>query len=49
MRKSLRRLLERLRTATGTTLGKGASIRSGLQEPQRIQTLLAPARTRAAG
>jgi hypothetical protein len=45
MRKSLRKLLERLRTATGVTLGKGASIRSGLQEPQRMQPLLAPART----
>jgi hypothetical protein len=47
MRKSLRRLLERLRAATGTRLGKGASIRSGMQEPQRMQPLLAPARTRS--
>jgi len=49
MRKSLKRLLGRLRTATGTRLGKGAAIRSGLQEPQRMQPLLAPARTRSTG
>ena len=47
MRKSLKRLLERLRAATGARLGAGASIRSGLQEPQRMQTLLAPARRRS--
>jgi hypothetical protein len=45
MRKSLKRLLERLRAATGTRLGKGASIRTGLQEPQRMQPL--PARERS--
>jgi hypothetical protein len=45
MRKSLKRLLERLRAATGTRLGKGASIRNGVQEPQRMQPLLARARS----
>jgi hypothetical protein len=47
MRKSLRRMLERLRAATGARLGEGASIRSGLQEPQRMQPLLTPARKRS--
>jgi len=48
MRKSLRRLLDRLRAATnGTPLRKGASIRGGLSEPQRMQVLLVPARTRS--
>jgi hypothetical protein len=46
MRKSLRRVLERLRAAVGGTLRKGTSVRGGLQEPQRMHVLPAPARVR---
>jgi len=46
MRKSLRRVLEWLRAATSRTPRKRASIRGGLQQPQRMHALLVPARTR---
>jgi len=46
MRKSLRRVLERVRAATRGRFRKGASLRGALQEPQRMQALLVPARTR---
>ncbi len=47
MGKSLKRVLDRLRTAVGR-LGKQRSVRGGLQVPQRMQALLAPTRTRPA-
>jgi hypothetical protein len=47
MRKSLRRVLDRLRKAAGR-LGEPTSVRGGLQEPQRMQAVGAPARTRQA-
>jgi len=45
MRKSLRRVLERLRAATNGTFHRGTAVRGGLQEPQRMQTLPVLART----
>ncbi|HEX5247868.1 MAG TPA: hypothetical protein VFW41_12150 [Gaiellaceae bacterium] len=45
MKKSLRRLLERLRAATNGTFGKRTHVRGGLQETQRMQPALAPARS----
>jgi hypothetical protein len=42
MRKSLRRILDRLRGLNNGWLRGGASVRGGLQEPQRAQPL--PAR-----
>jgi len=47
MRKGLKRVLDRLRTAAGR-LGKPTSVRGGLQEPQRMQALSASTRTRPA-
>jgi hypothetical protein len=47
MRKSLRRVLDRLRTATNGRFRKEASIRGGLQQPQRMQALLVTPRTRS--
>ena len=44
MRKSLRRVLERLRAATNGTLGKVAA-RPGLREPQRLLPVPASARS----
>jgi hypothetical protein len=44
MRKSLRRVLERLRTATNGTFGKRTHIRGKLSEPQRMLPL--PVRSR---
>jgi hypothetical protein len=41
MRKSLKRVLDRLRTATNGRFRKPASVRGGLREPQRIQALCA--------
>jgi len=38
VKKSLQRVLERLRTATKDRFGKHSSIRGGLQLPQRLQT-----------
>ena len=48
MRKSLKRFLERLRSATGERVGKAKSVRGGLQVPQRMQALSASTRTRPA-
>ena len=45
MRKSLRRVLERLRTATAGRFRMPTSVRGGLQEPQRMQPVLVPARS----
>ena len=45
MRKSLKRVLDRLRTATNGKFRKPTSVRGGLQEPQRLQPLAVPART----
>jgi hypothetical protein len=47
MRKGLKRVLDRLRTAAGR-LGKPTSVRGGLQVPQRMQALSASTRTRPA-
>jgi len=47
MRKSLRRVLDRLRVATNGTRRKRVSIRGGLSEPQRMRPLRVPARTRS--
>jgi hypothetical protein len=46
MKKSLKRLLDRLRTATGGGFRKPSSARRGLQEPQRMQPVPARARPR---
>jgi hypothetical protein len=46
MRKSLKRVLDRLRTAAGERVGKATSVRGGLQVPQRMQALGASTRTR---
>ena len=46
MRKSLRRVLERLRAATDGKLRPRTAVRGGLQEPQRSQLIPAPARSR---
>jgi len=48
VRKSLKRILDRLRTATTGRVGKATSVRGGLREPQRMQAVGAPARTRRA-
>jgi hypothetical protein len=45
MRKSLKRVLDRLRTAAGR-LGKPTSVRGGLQSPQRMQALSPSTRRR---
>jgi hypothetical protein len=45
MKKSLRRVLERLRTATNGTFAKRTHVRGGLQEPQRMEPALVPARS----
>lgn len=46
MRKSLKRVLERLRNATSGKVGKPTSVRGGLQVPQKMQALGASTRTR---
>jgi hypothetical protein len=46
MRKSVKRVLDRLRTATNGILGKRTAARGGLQEPQQLQALPVPARVR---
>jgi len=43
MRKTLKRVLERLRAATNGTFGKRTHVRGGLQEPQRMQPVRASA------
>ncbi len=45
MRKSLRRVLDRLRAATNGTFGKRLPVRGGMQEPQRMQLVLVPVRS----
>jgi hypothetical protein len=49
MKKSLRRLLDRLRTATNGRFRAPTSVRGGLQQPQRLQVLPAPAKARPRG
>ena len=49
MRKSLKRVLDRLRTATNGMLRKPTSVRGGLQEPQRLQAQPAWLDTRPRG
>ncbi len=44
MRKSLQRILDRLRTVTNGRFRKPTAARDGLQEPQRLQPLSVPAR-----
>ena len=44
MRKTLKRALDRLRTATNGSR-KPTSVRDGMQVPQRLQALSVPART----
>jgi hypothetical protein len=39
MRKTLKRVLDRLRTATGGKFRKPTSVRGGLQEPQQMTRL----------
>jgi hypothetical protein len=48
MRKSLKRVLDRLRTATSGRVRKPTLVRGGLQLPQRMQPLSASMRTRPA-
>jgi hypothetical protein len=43
MRKSLRRVLERLRAASNDAFGKRTHPRGGLQAPQRLQPVRVPA------
>jgi hypothetical protein len=45
MRKSLRRVLERLPAATNGAFGKRTHVRGGVQEPQRMQPVLVPVRS----
>jgi hypothetical protein len=45
MRKSLKRILDRLRTATRERFRKPTAARDGLQSPQRMQAVSVPART----
>jgi hypothetical protein len=49
MKKSLRRVLERLRAATNGTFGKRTHVRGGLQETQRMQPALVPVRSTLRG
>lgn len=46
MRKSLKRVLDRLRAASNGMFGKRTATREGLQEPQQLQLLPVPARAR---
>jgi hypothetical protein len=48
MRKSLPRVVDRLRTSTSGSLRKAGSVRGGLQLPQRMQALSLSTRTRPA-
>jgi hypothetical protein len=48
MRKSLKRVLDRLRAAAGGRVRNPTSVRGGLQVPQRMQALSASIRTRPA-
>jgi hypothetical protein len=49
MKKSLRRVLERLRAATSGTFGKRTHVRGSLQQPQRMQPTLVPVRSTLRG
>jgi hypothetical protein len=49
MKKSLRRLLDRLRTATNGRSRAPTTVRGGLQQPQRMQVLPARAQARPRG
>jgi hypothetical protein len=46
MRKSLKRVLDRLRDATNGTFRKRTATRAGMQEPQQLRVLPVPARAR---
>jgi hypothetical protein len=46
MRKSLKRVLEQLRAATGGMLRKRTATRAGVQDPQQLQAVLLSARVR---
>ncbi len=46
MKKSLRRVLERLRAATNGTFGKRTHTRGGLQQPQRMLPVAVPVRNK---
>lgn len=46
MKKSLRRILERLRARTNGTIGKRVHVRGGLGEPQRMLPVPVPVRSR---
>jgi hypothetical protein len=46
MRKALKHLLDRLRTATSGTVRKRTATRAGVQEPQQLRVLPVPARAR---
>jgi hypothetical protein len=48
MRKSLKRILDRLRSGAGRRVGKQTSVRGDLQGQQRMQALGAATRTRRA-
>jgi hypothetical protein len=48
MRKSLKRILDRLRSGAGRRVGKQPSVRGDLQGQQRMQALGAATRTRRA-
>lgn len=45
MKKTLRRVLDRLRTAANGKFRAPTSVRGGLQEPQRMQPVAVPARS----
>jgi hypothetical protein len=45
MKKTLRRVLDRLRGATNGKFRSPSSVRGGLQEPQRLQPVTVPARS----
>lgn len=45
MKKTLRRVLDRLRTAANGKFRSPTSVRGGLQEPQRMQPVTVPARS----
>jgi hypothetical protein len=47
MRKSLRRALDGLRAKTNNALHNRTSVRAGLQDPARMQAILASVRERS--
>ena len=46
MRKAIKRVLDQLRDATNGLFRAPTAIRDGLQEPQQLQAVPVPARTR---